>query len=73
MPTVSTMAIKAGALGYISKPFDFKALEVVINRALERHALFRRLGMFLGLTLTLLVSVPIWLVLGIVLAYLIMK
>ena len=66
-------AIKAGAYDFISKPFDFKALEVVINRALERHTLFRRLGIFKGLTLALIVSVPVWLFLGIVLAYLIMR
>ena len=66
-------AIKAGAYDFISKPFDLESLEVIINRALERHKLFRRLGMFRGLTLALIVSVPIWLILGIVLAYLIME
>ena len=65
--------IKAGAYDFISKPFDLEALEVIINRALERHSLFRRLGMFRGLTLALIVSVPIWLILGIALAYLIIK
>jgi len=74
-PTIdrAVEAIKAGAYDFISKPFDFKALEVVINRALERHTLFRRLGMFRGLTLALIISVPVWLVLGIALAYLILK
>jgi DNA-binding NtrC family response regulator len=66
-------AIKAGAYDFISKPVDLKSLEVIINRALERHTLFRRLGMFRGLTLALIVSVPVWLILGIILAYLIMK
>ena len=40
-----------------------------VNRALERHSLFRRLGMFRGLTLALILSVPFWLILGIALAY----
>jgi len=66
-------AIKAGAYDFISKPVDLKALEVIVNRALERHTLFRRLGMFRGLTLALIVSVPVWLILGIVLAYLVMN
>ncbi|MBW1698682.1 MAG: response regulator [Deltaproteobacteria bacterium] len=64
-------AIKAGAYDFISKPLEFKALEVIIERALEHHTLFRRLGMFRGLTLALIVSVPLWLILGIVLAKLI--
>jgi DNA-binding NtrC family response regulator len=66
-------AIKAGAYDFIAKPFDFKALELIINRALERHTLFRRLGVFRGLTLALIVSVPVWLILGIVMAYVILK
>jgi hypothetical protein len=43
-------------------------LEIIINRALERHALFRDLGVFRGMTLALIISVPLWLMLGIVLA-----
>jgi len=43
-------------------------LEIIVKRALERHTLFRQLGVFRGLTLALIISVPLWLVLGIVLA-----
>ena len=62
------MAMKKGAYDFISKPVDFKVLDVVINRALERHTLFRRLGVFRGLTLALIISVPMWLIIGIMLA-----
>ena len=63
-------AIKKGAYDYIPKPFQMDELEIVVNRALERHTLFRQLGVFRGLTLALIISVPLWLILGIVLALL---
>jgi len=59
-------AIKKGAYDYIPKPFKMDELEVIVNRALERHTLFRQLGVFRGLTLALIISVPFWLILGIV-------
>ena len=61
-------AIKKGAYDYIPKPLKMDELEVIVNRALERHTLFRQLGVFRGLTLALIISVPFWLILGIVLA-----
>ena len=61
-------AIKKGAYDFIPKPFKLEELEVIIRRALERHTLLRQLGLFRGLTLALIISVPFWLVLGIVLA-----
>ena len=61
-------AIKNGAYDFIPKPFKLDELEVVIKRALERYSLFRQLGIFRGLTLALIISVPFWLILGIVLA-----
>jgi len=66
-------AIKAGAYDFIEKPVDFKTLEVIVSRALERHTLFRQLGVFRGLTVALIISVPVWLILGIVLAKLLLK
>jgi len=61
-------AIKKGAYDYISKPFKMEELEIIVKRALERNTLFRQLSIFRGLTLSLLISVPFWLILGIVLA-----
>jgi len=66
-------AIKAGAYDFIEKPVDFKTLEVIVSRALERHTLFRELGVFRGLTVALIISVPVWLILGIILAKLLLK
>ena len=61
-------AMKGGAYDFIPKPFRMEELEVIVKRALEHHILFRQLGVFRGLTLALLISIPVWLILGIVLA-----
>ena len=57
-------AIKCGAYDFIEKPVEREKLTLVVERALERHNLFRQLGVFRGLT----ISIPFWLILGIVLA-----
>ena len=61
-------AIKRGAFDFIPKPFKMEELGLIIDRALERHTLSRQLGLFRGLTLALIISVPFWLILGIILA-----
>jgi DNA-binding NtrC family response regulator len=61
-------AFKKGAYDFIPKPFKMEELEVIVKRALERHTLIRKLGIFRGLTLALIISVPFLLLLGIVLA-----
>ena len=61
-------AIKTGAYDFIEKPVEREKLEIVVARALERHSLFRQLGVFRGLTLALTISIPFWLILGIILA-----
>ena len=63
----AVQAIRNGAFDFIPKPFKLDELEIIINRALERAQLARQLGLFRGLTLALLISVPIWLLLGILL------
>jgi DNA-binding NtrC family response regulator len=64
----AVQAIKNGAYDFIAKPFKMEDLEVVINRALERHTLIKQVATFRGLTVALIISVPLWLILGIVLA-----
>jgi len=63
----AVQAIKLGAYDFIQKPLRLNELQVVIERALDRVTLARQLGIFKGLTLALLISIPFWLVLGIVL------
>jgi DNA-binding NtrC family response regulator len=61
-------AIRKGAYDYITKPLKLAEIEVVINRALEKRRLIKQLDVFKGLTLAVLISIPIWLILGIILA-----
>ncbi len=64
----AVQAIKKGAYDYITKPFEKKELEMVVRRAREKHSLLKQLGVFRGLTLALVISIPFWLILGIILA-----
>ncbi len=61
-------AIKKGAYDFITKPFEMQTLELTINRALEKHTLLKQLGVSRRLTLALLISLPIFMILGILLA-----
>jgi DNA-binding NtrC family response regulator len=69
----SVTAVKKGAYDFIPKPINLESLELIIHRALEKHTLFKQLGIFRGLTLALIISVPVWLILGIILAKLLLK
>lgn len=61
-------AIKLGAYDFIQKPLRLKELQIIVERALEKYDLSKQLGVFKGMTLALLISIPLWLALGIVLA-----
>ena len=61
-------AIKKGAYDFIPKPVDLNALETILNRTLKKHTLSRLLERFRGLIFVFVVSVPLWLILGIMLA-----
>jgi len=63
-------AIKIGAYDFIEKPVDRDKLELIVKRALERYDLSKQLSFFKGLTLALLISIPFWLILGVVLVLL---
>jgi len=61
-------AIKGGAYDFFEKPLQMEELRIIVERALERYDLSKQLGVFKGLILALLISIPLWLILGIVLA-----
>jgi len=69
-PTIETAveAIKKGAYDYLTKPFHIEEVRLKINRALERKGLTSSLKTANGIIWALLISIPIWLVLGIILA-----
>jgi len=64
----AVQAIRHGAYDFITKPVKFDELDIVVERALEKYSLVHQLGFFRGLTLAVLVSIPVWLILGIILA-----
>jgi DNA-binding NtrC family response regulator len=61
-------AIRRGAHDYITKPFRIEEIKVKIDRALLEKSLKTRLRHLQGITWALIISIPLWLVLGIVLA-----
>jgi two-component system response regulator PilR (NtrC family) len=69
-PTIETAvdAIKKGAYDYLTKPFHIEEVRVKINRAIEKSGLTHSLRWANGLIWALIISIPIWLILGIILA-----
>jgi len=69
-PTIETAvdAIKKGAYDYLTKPFHIEEVRLKINRAIEKSGLTHSLRWANGLIWALIISIPIWLVLGIIFA-----
>jgi two-component system, NtrC family, response regulator PilR len=69
-PSIETAveAIKKGAYDYITKPFHMEDVKIRIERAFEKKNLKERLSTIQGFAWALLFSIPIWLILGIILA-----
>lgn len=69
-PSIETAveAIKKGAYDYITKPFHMEDVKLRIERAFEKHSLKERLKTVQGFAWALLFSIPLWLILGIILA-----
>jgi len=69
-PTIETAveAIKKGAYDYLTKPFHIEEVRLKINRALEKKGLANSLQSARGLVWALIISIPIWLILGIIFA-----
>jgi len=60
-------AIKKGAYDFLEKPFPFQALEVIVNRALERYFIHKNLRMFRRLFFLLVTGLPVVLLIGVAL------
>src|SRR5512137_2717862 len=61
-------AIKKGARDYITKPFNIDEIRLKIERALLEKNMRGRLKNIQGIAWALVISIPMWLILGIVLA-----
>ena len=66
--TSAVELLKLGAYDYLEKPINFEELEMALNRALEKKQIESQLNFFKGVLLTIIISIPLWLILGIILA-----
>ncbi len=69
----ATRAIKEGAYDYLVKPVDMHQLAVVMNRALATLELRSNLTTMRGLNVALLLSIPFWIILGILVRMLMIR
>ena len=69
----SIEVMKKGARDYITKPFNIDEIKVKIERALLEQNLHGRLKNTHGIIWALIISIPVWLILGIILAKVLMK
>ena len=60
-------AIKKGAYDFLEKPFTLEALEIVINRALEKYFIHKNLRRFRKLFFLLITVLPVVLLIGVAL------
>jgi two-component system response regulator PilR (NtrC family) len=61
-------AMKMGARDYITKPFNIDEIRLKMERVLLERSLMGRLKNVQGLIWALIISIPVWLILGIILA-----
>ena len=64
-------AMKNGAFDYLVKPVDLAELKLKVERALEKKKMVKSMATLKGLNWAMIISIPLWLCLGIWLAYLI--
>jgi two-component system response regulator PilR (NtrC family) len=63
---ITTM--KEGAYDYLVKPINIDELKIKIERGLEKRKLLKSISLWKGANWALIISVPLWLILGIILA-----
>jgi DNA-binding NtrC family response regulator len=74
-PTVETAveAIKQGAYDYITKPLQLDDVRIKVERALHAKGLETSVKKLTGIAWAIIISIPIWLILGIVLGKLLLR
>lgn len=74
-PSIETVleAMKKGAKDYLVKPFQFDEIKMKIERALVEKDMNKQLKSNRGLIWSLIISIPLWLILGIILAKLLSR
>lgn len=61
-------SMKDGAYDYLTKPINIDELKIRVDRGLERGRLAKSINFLKGANWSLIISIPIWLLLGIFLA-----
>lgn len=64
---VETMSL--GAYDYVEKPVEVEKFRAALERGLEKKRLLSKLRFAKGAIWTISISIPLWLILGIILAY----
>ena len=67
-PTIETAieVMKQGAYDYVTKPLQFEDVRIKVERALHTTALERSIKRLTGIAWAVIISIPIWLILGII-------
>ena len=61
--------INLGAYDYVEKPVEVEKFRAALERGLEKKHLLSKLRFAKGAIWTISISIPLWLILGIILAY----
>lgn len=64
---IAVEAMKQGAYDYITKPLQLEDVRIKVERALHTKGLEKSLKKLSGIAWAILISIPIWLILGIIL------
>ncbi len=62
-------AMKNGAFDYLTKPIDLSELKLKVERGIEKKDMGKTIKSLRGLNWAMVLSVPVWLALGTLLAY----
>ena len=66
----AVQSIRGGAYDFLAKPVNSEELKMKIERCIERKNLLKSKSILKGFNWILIISIPFWLILGIILAYL---
>ena len=67
-PTIETAieVMKQGAYDYVTKPLQLEDVRIKVERALHTTSLERSIKRLTGIAWAVIISIPIWLILGII-------
>ncbi len=69
----ATSAIREGAFDYLVKPVDMHQLTAVMHRALSTIELRTHLSTMRGMNVALLISIPFWILIGVLVRALLLR